>query len=163
MNSIFKRRSIRSYNEKTISDENILKIIKAGFNAPSAMNKRPSKYIIISDKKILETLSLVSPNMFMLSKCDKAIVVIGLETSIYWQQDLAASTENMLLMAECLNISSCWMGIAPNKDFENEYRKILSIPKEFRILSSISLGYSDKIKEENNYFDENSIYYDKFN
>lgn len=161
MNSIYKRRSIRSYNEKNIEDSEIISLVKAGMNAPSAMNKRPSEFIVIDDKLLLLELSNISPNMFMLSKCNKAIVVFGKESTIFWQQDLAASTQNILLEATNKNISSCWMGITPNEELEKKFRRCLNIKADYRVLSIISLGYTDKEKDCNDFFDENKIHRNK--
>lgn len=163
MNIIYKRRSIRSYNDKEISKEDLLDIVKAGMNAPSAKNQRPSEFIIIDDKAVLNELSLSSVNMFMLNKCNKAIVVIGKETTEFFEQDLAASTQNILLEATYKNIGSCWMGVYPNKSIEDNFRNILNVDNEYHILSVVSLGYTDKDKEENNYYNEEKIYYNKFN
>lgn len=162
MKEIYKRRSVRSYTNENITDDIMLSLVKAGMNAPSARNKRPSEFIIIDDKETLNKLSEISPNMFMLSKCNKAILVMGKETSEFWQQDLAASTQNILLEATSLNIASCWMGIAPNENYENYFRNELGIHESFRILSIISLGYTDNEKEVNNFFDETKVYYNKF-
>lgn len=161
MEEIYKRRSIRSYNDKKISNEDMLSLVKAGMNAPSSKNSRPSEFIIIEDENLMKKLSEVSLNMFMLGKCDKAIVVMGLEKTEFWQQDMAASTQNILLEATRKNIASCWMGVAPIKDYEEHFREILNIPNEKRVLSIISLGYTDKEKEANNFFDKSKLYYNK--
>ncbi|MFI3260645.1 MAG: nitroreductase family protein [bacterium] len=163
MNEIYKRRSIRSYNESVIDNADILKLVKAGMNAPSAKNSRPSEFIIIDNKEVLKSLSNITPHMFMLNKCDKAIVVFGNEKTEYWQQDMSATTQNILLEATSLNISTCWMGIAPIEEYENEVRKVLSIPEDKRVLSVISLGYTDKEKESNDYFDSSKVFYNNFN
>lgn len=162
MNSIYKRRSIRSYNDKNIDDDILISLVKAGMNAPSAKNLRTSEFIIIDEKKVLNELSIISPNYFMLSKCNKAVVVIGKKTSDFFQQDLAASTQNILLEATNFYISSCWMGVYPKTDLEESVKKVLNVSSDYVVLSIISLGYSDKEKEENDFFDKNKIYFNKF-
>lgn len=158
MNEIFLRRSIRSYNDKIVSDEDVLLLIKAGMNAPSAKNSRPSEYIILDDTDILKSLADVTPYTFMLAKCNKAIVVFGSELTEYWQQDMAASTQNILLEATSIGISTCWCGIAPILDFEKRVIQLLNIPVEKRVLSIISLGYTEKEKKSNDFFDESKIF-----
>ncbi len=54
---IKERRSIRSYQEKPVSEEAISLILEAARWAPSALNHQPLRYIAISDKNIIESLS----------------------------------------------------------------------------------------------------------
>jgi nitroreductase len=54
---IKERRSVRSYDEKPIKKEILEEIIQAGKYAPSAMNKQPWKFIVITDKKVINDLS----------------------------------------------------------------------------------------------------------
>lgn len=163
MKEIYNRRSIRSYNELSVSKDDLLELVKAGMNAPSAKNSRPSEFIVVNNSKILEDLSHVTPHMFMLTKCSCAIVVFGSETTEFWQQDMAAAAQNILLMATSKGISSCWMGLAPIEEKENLVKNILSIPSEKRVLSIISLGYTDKFKEPNDYFNSEKVFFNKFN
>ena len=51
------RRSIREYSQKEVSKECIEEIISAGKYAPSAENRQPWKFIVITNKKLLNTLS----------------------------------------------------------------------------------------------------------
>jgi nitroreductase len=61
-NSIIKlikeRRSIRNFENKEIEKELLKEIIQAGKYAPSALNKQPWKFIIITNKNTINDLSL---------------------------------------------------------------------------------------------------------
>lgn len=162
INPIYKRRSIRSYNDTEVSNDTVKKIVKAGFNAPSAMCAREFEFIVIDDKDILVELSKMNPTSFMLSKCNKAIAVIGKEANVYWQQDLSASTQNILLEATNLGVSTCWIGVAPIESLEEYVRDVLNIDISYRVLSIVTLGYTDKEKESNDYYDESKVYYNTF-
>ena len=54
MNAIFKRKSIRNFLDKEIEDEKIERLLKAGMQAPSAMNTQPWEFIVVKDKKALK-------------------------------------------------------------------------------------------------------------
>ncbi len=54
--AIEKRRSIRKFEEKQVSDEIIREIIDSARRAPSGCNVQPTRYIIIKDKKTKEKL-----------------------------------------------------------------------------------------------------------
>ena len=45
MNEIFHRVSIRKYKNQPVEKEKILKILKAGMQAPSACNQQPWEFV----------------------------------------------------------------------------------------------------------------------
>lgn len=123
MKEIFLRRSIRRYTNKEISNIDLKMILKAGMNAPTARNLKPFEFIIIKNRKLLEELSTTKKNSYFVKDSNATIVVIGNELSEFWQQDLGAVTQNILLEATHLNIGSCWIGIAPNEQYEEYIKK----------------------------------------
>lgn len=52
-----KRRSIRSYEDRAVPEEAIAQILEAGRWAPSALNHQPLRYIIVTDRDLIEDLS----------------------------------------------------------------------------------------------------------
>ena len=54
---IKERRSIRNYLDKEVSKEIIEEIIEAGRYAPSAENRQPWKFIVITDKALINEMS----------------------------------------------------------------------------------------------------------
>lgn len=162
MREIYNRRSVRKYIDKEIRNEDIKKILKAGMNAPTARNLKPYEFVVIKDKTTLEKLGSIKKNAYFAKDSNVTIIVLGKELSDYWQQDLGAVVQNMLLEATHLNIGSCWVGIAPNEDYENSIRKIVGIPSNIRIFSMVTLGYSMEDIVANNNFYEDKIHYEKY-
>lgn len=162
MNEIFERRSIRKYINKEIKDNELQQILKAGMNAPTARNLKPFEFIVIRDRKILEQLSNTKKNSYFVKDSNVTIVILGKELSEFWQQDLGAVTQNILLEATSFNIGSCWIGIAPNENYEDYIRRALDIPENIRVFSMVSLGYSEEIKEKNNNYYKDKVHYDKY-
>lgn len=162
MNVIYERRSIRRYIEKEIDTKIIKEILKSGMNAPSAHNKKPYEFIVVDDKNLLNEMAQIKPEASFLRYADKAIVLLSNMLTDYWQQDLGATTQNMLLTAKEYEIGSCWIGMAPNEELENKARELLNIPNNLRVFNIISFGYTDTIKDSNNFYDEERIYYNKY-
>lgn len=48
--TIFKRRSIRQYIDKTVEDEKIISILKAATAAPTAANCQPWEFIVVKNQ-----------------------------------------------------------------------------------------------------------------
>ncbi len=57
LNTIFNRRSVRKYKSRPVSRKWIDKVVEAGRMAPSAMNKQPWKFYIVTNKEIIHALS----------------------------------------------------------------------------------------------------------
>lgn len=56
LEEISKRKSVRSYDERPISDEILAEILEAGRLAPSWVNVQPWKFIVIKDEKTKDLL-----------------------------------------------------------------------------------------------------------
>lgn len=143
---IYTRRSIREYSEREISEEDIEKILKAGFQAPSAADEQPWHFMVVRKKELLEKLAERHPYAKMLRNASAAIIVCAdpkLSRFSYrlWDQDCSAATQNILLASRMLGIGSVWIGIYPREDFERAVKEILGIPEEIVVFSMISLGY----------------------
>jgi len=61
LNTILKRRSIRSFSNKLVTDNQIKDIITAGMYAPSAGNQQGWRFIVIKNRMLLDNLSKLSP------------------------------------------------------------------------------------------------------
>lgn len=162
MNAIFKRRSIRKYTSKPVSDVHIEKILRAGMAAPSAGNQQPWHFIVIDDKKILNEIPKFHPYSNMLKEASCAIVVCGDVTlqrfEGYWVQDCSAATQNMLLMATELGLGSVWLGVYPRKERVEALKDLLKIPENVIPLCIISIGFPAEEKEPNDRFDKTRVH-----
>lgn len=57
METIYNRRSVRFYTEEKVDKDTIDKLIKAGIQAPSAMNVQPWAFGVIQDKALMQKIS----------------------------------------------------------------------------------------------------------
>ena len=160
MDEIYKRRSIRSFKDEIVEDKDIEAIIKAGMNAPSAKNNEPWQFIVIKDKDTLFHLSTIKLYGKMLKEAACAIVLVVKPKMIFWQQDMAACCENMLLEATHLDLGSCWCGVKPLEREEERLRDFFSVPDDYYIFGLVALGYADEEKEYNNKFNKSLIHYE---
>ena len=115
INNILQRTSVRSYEDRPVEKEKIEKLLRAGMAAPTAVNKQPWHFIVVTDKDQLQNLAEANPNAGMAAKAPLAIVVCGdmnkaLEGDAreFWVQDCSAATENILLAATGMGLGSVW-------------------------------------------------------
>jgi len=75
LETIKKRRSIRTYTPQEIPQPALHQILEAGMNSPSAKNLKPREFIIIKDKHLLEQLSQVKTHAYMTKDSNITIVL----------------------------------------------------------------------------------------
>ena len=161
--NIMARTSIRSYTSQAIEEEEIDILLRAGMAAPSACNKQPWHFIAITNREILDQIPTFSPYASMVKQAPLAIVVCGdLSKTLegkeqeFWIQDCAAATENILLMAQGLQLGAVWTALYPLQDRYQGMQKLLHLPDNLVPLNTIVIGYpkemvkaKDKWKKEN--------------
>lgn len=164
MEVIYKRRSIRKYTDREVTDEELKELLRAGTAAPSAGNQQPWEFIIVRDKKIFEKITQIHPHSQMLKQASSGIVVCAdLDKERhkgYWPQDCAAATQNILLAAASKGIGAVWLGIYPREDRVKGLKELFSLPESIMPLCVISVGYPAEEKDEVDRFDEKRIHWE---
>lgn len=147
-NTILKRTSIRSYENKPVEKEKIEKLLRAGMAAPTAMNKQPWHFVVVTNKGQLQKLSEANPHAAMAAKAPLAIVVCGDMNKAaegnareFWIQDCSAATENILLAATGMGLGAVWTGTYPSKERCADVAKVLGLPVSLIPLNTIVIGY----------------------
>ncbi len=166
MEAIFNRRSIRKYSGEKVEESKIEKILRAAMQAPSAGNQQAWEFVVIRDKEMLKKLSEVSQYSKMAANADVVIVVLANEEymryPLYWQQDLGAATENMMLQAVTEGLGSVWIAAAPREDRIATMRKILSLPKTVIPFCMVAVGYPDQEVKTADKWDANKVHYEEY-
>lgn len=166
LETIFTRRSIRKFTGKEIDDRDLKLILKAGFQAPSAMNREPREYIVVRDNEKLREIEEVHKYGKMLVEAGCGVVVCGdidkQERLGHLIADCSASMENMLLAAHSLGLASVWTGIHPIEKLEEDIRNILDIPKNLIPIGLVVIGEGSIVAKTIDRYDESKIHYDKY-
>jgi nitroreductase len=166
LESIYTRRTIRKYSNKTVPDDMIEKLLKAGMSGPSAMNEQPWYFIVVKDRKLLVEISKASPYSQMAKDAAVAIIVCG-EPKLqkiegFWLQDCCIAAQNILLAAHALGLGAVWTASYPLRDSVDNLQKLFGIPKKIIPLCVIPLGYPAEKKEPVERFRKERVHYDKW-
>ena len=162
------RRSIREYEDKNVSDEDILKILKAGMQAPgSRLGAEPWEFVVIKNKETLAKIGEIKPRV---TDAPVAIVLVAnIDRAFYktvWQQDMGAACENMLLEAVNLGLGGLWNGVAPDEERMAKIAEIIGIDDitNLKPYSIVTVGYPAEGWENKfmDKFDEERIHYEKY-
>lgn len=136
LEAIQKRRSVRKYSGEPIPREDLEKIVDAGRLAASGSNKQPWEFIVVTNREMIEQLKVASAWM---EKAAAIIAVVMDPSSRWWIEDGSAAIENMLIASTALGYGSCWLE-GYTLPHEEEFKKLLGIPKEKRLLSLVPVG-----------------------
>lgn len=170
LNNILERTSVRSYLDKSIEEDKIEKLLRAGMAAPTAVNKQPWHFVVVTDKSLLQKLAKANPYAEMVARAPLAIVVCGDMTKAldgnareFWVQDCSAASENILLAATGLGLGSVWTGTYPSEERCAAVSEVLGLPETLIPLNTIVIGYPDGEVTPKDKWQESNISYNMYN
>ncbi|TET28791.1 MAG: nitroreductase [Candidatus Bathyarchaeum sp.] len=141
---IEKRRSIRLYEKKSVEKEKLNRILEAGRLAPSANNKQPWRFIVVTDDKVKEKLRAAYDKEWFVTA---PVIIIGcaipeeawvrMDGQEYWMVDVAIAMQNMILTATEPGLGTCWIAAFGEK----AVRKALKLPSNIRVVALTPLGH----------------------
>ena len=168
LDNILARTSIRSYQDRPVEQDKIEKLLRAGMAAPSAVDKRPWHFIVVTDRQVLDGLAQANPNAGMAARAPLAIVVCGDKTRAltrvpdYWVQDASAAAENILLAAHGMGLGAVWTGTYPVAERVEKVSAVLNLPEHIIPFCTIVIGYPERYQAPKDKWDEGNISYNTF-
>lgn len=149
VDAILARTSVRVYDEsKPVEDDKVGLLMHAAMAAPSAVDRRPWEFVVVRDRRLLDSLAEALPYAKMLGHAPLGIVCCGdsgrfLEgdDADLWVQDLAAASENILVAACAMGLGAVWTSVYPHADRQKAVREILGIPDGLIPFNVIPVGY----------------------
>lgn len=163
MEAIFSRRSIRSFTNEPVGEEQITRLLRAAMAAPSAGNQQPWEFIVVRQRSTLEAIMRIHTHSLMLKEAPVAIVVCAdLKRSKYpvdyWIQDCAAATQNILLEAVSAGLGTCWLGVHPQPERVDGFRSIFGLPDAIMPFAAIAVGYPAKQPRSVDRFEQERVH-----
>ena len=163
LENIAERKSVRKYLNKSVEEDKIDAMVKAGMAAPSGMDRRPWEFVVVTDREALDSMAAKLPYAKMLTNAPLAIVVCGDTTrSSYWYLDCSAATQNVLLAAEGLGLGAVWTAAYPYEDRIDVVRQNTGLPENIVPLCVIPIGYPDGPQKAKDKFDLQRVHRNKY-
>ena len=145
---IKERRSVREFQAKALPADLTEQLIEALLWAPSAGNLQSRKFYFIYNQSVKEQLVEAAFGQNFLSQAPLVIVACADSQiagrygergkSLYTICDVAASIQNLMLVATELGLASCWVG-AFNSE---QVVKILKLTENLTPIALVPVGYS---------------------
>jgi nitroreductase len=168
IDNLFARRSIRQFTADPVTDDQVMMLLKAAMASANAGNRQPWHYIVLKDEVMRNRLAEAHQYARMARQSPVVIVPCGEPgqsypgLNDYWIQDLAASTENMLLAATGLGLGAVWCGVHPNAERVAVVRSILDVPAYIIPFALVCIGHPGEVKEPRTQYNQERVHIDKW-
>jgi nitroreductase len=171
--AIEKRRTIRKFKSDPIPKELVNQVLEAARLAPSASNRQPWRFQVITDPDLKRRI--FEEATFNQAQVKEAPVIIACSSELLtfvkkhhlappdsdyygaesenWDElkafipdaqiNTAIAVEHIVLMATALGIGSCWV----QRMRYGQLAKILELPKHVVVLAILALGYPDEVPQ----------------
>jgi len=166
LEAIMSRRSIRRYTGEPVTPEQMETILRAAQAAPSAGNQQPWRFVVLTEREVLDAAAETTPYGRMLRDAAAAIVVCGdtadLKHEVMWQQDCSAAVENALLAAHALGLGAVWLGYYPKMERVTPLKELLGIPEGVEPLAVLSIGHPAEEKPPSDRYEPSFVHHERW-
>jgi nitroreductase len=136
------RRNVREYTSESVSDADLDRIAEAGWRAPSAKNRQPWDFVVVTDKNALQELSTVWMGAGHIARAAAAIVFVipvpaDERRKVTDQYDIGQATMAMMLAATDLGIGTGHSSVGD----QDKARAILGVPDDYLVAYMLGVGY----------------------
>ncbi len=175
LTTIHQRRSVRKFKQVPPNKDIIEDLLNAGRSAPSAINKQPWRFYVITNTALITSMAkeieAVAEGQFQLShgvhlsRTEDAVfhgapvvVFISAPKDNEWAElDVGMCAQNMMLAAKSLGLDSCPVGFGRFVEKTKCY-SLLNVPASERIVVSLVFGYGDEQPKEHPRRRDNVVY-----
>lgn len=140
--AICARRNVREYQPRAIAGEDLDRIVEAGWRAPSAKNRQPWDFVIVTDPTQLQELSTVWRGPGHIAGAPAAIAIVVPEPpderrAVTDNYDVGQATMAMMIAATDLGIGTGHSSVGD----QDKARAILGVPDGHLVAFLLGVGY----------------------
>ncbi len=143
------RISIRSYDKTRPVPKDVLeKILRAGWIAPSAANRQPWKFVVVSSPEMLDKVRKCygrdwfqnAPHILIVKGNRKDAWIRKYDNYNSLETDLTIAMDHLILAAENEGVGTCWI-----EAYKPEIlRESLNLKEDEEVFSISPLGYTEE-------------------
>lgn len=163
--TILQRRSTRLFDaEKSVPEQLLPEIVKAGAYAPSAMNAQAWHFSVVENKELLLQLNDATKSEMANSDVERIrartadnsynfyyhapvlIIVSMSDKALFPREDTGCCMQNMMLAAQSVGLGSCWINQLGNGMSEKQQVRqvldLMGVPQQNKVYAALALGYA---------------------
>lgn len=140
--AICARRNVRQYLPVPVSEADLNRIAEAGWRSPSARNRQPWDFVVVTDRAQLQELSTVWPGAGHIASAAAAITFVvpvppDERRKLTDQYDVGQATMAMMIAATDLGIGTGHSSVGD----QDKARAILGVPGDHLVAFMLGIGY----------------------
>lgn len=163
--ALMTRRSIRSWTDEPVTEEERKIILEAAMNAPSAADARPWHFVTIDDPAVIRQFAGMGGTEMLAESTFMVLVCGDVSKEIYpgfWPQDCSCAAQNMQLAAHDIGIGCVWIAVHPLKEREDLFHKVLEIPEAITPFALLAMGVPNEVHAPEYRYDEERLHSNKW-
>ena len=158
---ITKRRSIRKFTGAPVPREKLVTALKAAMAAPSGMNRQPWSFLVVTKRETVGALCQAQGHASFGADAGAVILPFGAKEGQKWfDQDMAAATENLLIALANLGLGATWCGMDEAR--QGGIRPLVGLPEEQFVFALIPVGVPGEEKPARTQYDETRIHWETY-
>ncbi|MEB3967635.1 nitroreductase family protein [Mycobacterium ulcerans] len=140
--AICARRNVRQYLPEPVSEDDLNRIAEAGWRAPSAKNRQPWDFVLVTERSALQELSTVWMGAGHIAAAAAAIALVipvppDERRKVIDQYDVGQATMAMMIAATDLGIGTGHSSVGD----QDKARAILGVPDDHLVAYLLGVGY----------------------
>ena len=159
------RRSIRSYEDRPVSEDVLKELIDLAILAPTGVNSQPWAFTVITNRQVMDTLNarikallqaagvadrpnterlsqaLSSPEFSIFYNAPAAVIIGGDPQAPTAMIDCQLAAENLFLAAHAKGLGTCYLGFLMFGSQDSVVRELLRLPQGYELMAAAIVGY----------------------
>ena len=162
---IKKRRSMRKFTDKELTQDEVVTLLKAALMSPTSKRSNAWQFVVVDDKETLKTLAHCKEHgaAFLADAALAIVVTADPLASDGWIEDASVASIMIQLQAEDMGLGSCWIQVrerfaADGMASDEFVHGVLDLPLQLQTLSIIAIGHKGMERKP---FDEEHLQWEK--
>jgi nitroreductase len=157
---ITRRRSVRAFTGEAVPREKLEIALKAAMAAPSARNSRPWQFLVVTEMDRVRAICAAHPYAKFGEQAGAVILPFGAKTDYRWfDQDMGAATENLLLAIANLGLGATWCGMPEER--QADVRAVVDLPEDLFFFALIPVGVPSEAVQPRTQYEAERVHWEK--
>lgn len=161
LQSIQARRSVRAFTGAPVSRDQLTPALAAAMAAPSARNLKPWNFVVVTRRDAVTALCKLHPYAGFGANAGAVILPFGKKRDFKWfDQDMAAATENLLLALSSLGLGATWCGMDDER--QAAVRALVGLPEDQYLFAFIPVGVPAERPAPRTQYEASRVHWETF-
>ncbi len=158
---ITRRRSVRKFTGNSVDRDLLVMALKAAMSAPSARNSRPWNFLVVTEPDRVKAICRAHPYASFGEEAGAVILPFGKKDGYRWfDQDMGAATENLLLALANLGLGATWCGMPDER--QADVRSAIGLPEDLYLFALIPVGEPLDAVEPRTQYEASRVHWERY-